>query len=92
MNKLKRKEIAEALLKCGAACGNVKEARALGHGEHKGTEIDLTLFFHGAAEAFGTAYLAINGELDEDRLEPSHVLASMAAYYLDHVGEGGEDE
>lgn len=92
MNKLKRKEIAEALLKCGAACDAVKEARAVGSGEHKGTDIDLTMMFQGAAEAFGVAYLAITGELDEDLLEPAHVLASMAAHYLDHVGEGGEEE
>lgn len=92
MYKLKRKEIAEALLKCGAACDCVEEARAVGTGEHKGTDIDMALFFRGAAEAFGVAYLAITGELDEDTLEPAPVLAAMAAHYLDHVGEGGEEE
>ena len=91
MNKLKRKEIAEALLKCGAACDNVKEARAIGHGEHKGTDIDLTMMFQGAAEAFGVAYLAITDQLDEDLLEPAHVLGSMAEHYLSEL-EGGEDE
>lgn len=91
MNKLKRKEIADALLKCGAVCDAVKEARAVESGEHKGTDIDLTLFFQGAAEAFGVAYLAITGQLDEDLLEPAHVLASMAAHYLSEL-EGGEDE
>ena len=90
--KMKRKEIADALLKCGAACDTVKEARAVGTGEHKGTDIDMALFFQGAAEAFGVAYLALTGELDRDTLEPANVLASMAAHYLDHVGEGGEDE
>jgi len=91
MYKLKRKEIAEALLKCGAACDNVKEARAVGNGEHKGIDIDMAMFFQGAAEAFGVAYLAITGELDEDTLEPAHVLASMAAHYLAEL-EGGEEE
>lgn len=89
--KMKRKEIADALLKCGAACDAVKEARAVGSGEHKGTDIDMAMFFEGAAEAFGVAYLAITGELDEDLLEPAHVLASMAAHYLAEL-EGGEDE
>ena len=89
--KMKRKEIADALLKCGAACDNVKEARAVGSGEHKGTDIDLTMMFQGAAEAFGVAYLAITGELDEDLLEPPHVLASMAEHYLSEL-EGGEEE
>jgi len=89
--KMKRKEIADALLKCGAACDAVKEARAVGSGEHKGTDIDLTLFFQGAAEAFGVAYLAITGELDEDLLEPAHVLGAMAEDYLSEL-EGGEDE
>lgn len=91
MNKLKRKEIADAMLKCGATCDAVKEARAVGSGEHKGTDIDLTLFFQGAAEAFGVAYLAITGQLDEDLLEPPHVLASMAEHYLAEL-EGGEEE
>lgn len=91
MNKLKRKEIAEALLKCGAACDCVKEARAVGTGKHKGIDIDMALFFQGAAEAFGVAYLAITGELDEDLLEPAHVLGSMAEQYLSEL-EGGEDE
>lgn len=91
MNKMKRKEIADALLKCGAACDAVKEARAVGSGEHKGTDIDLTMMFQGAAEAFGVAYLAITGELDEDLLEPAHVLASMSAHYLSEL-EGGEEE
>lgn len=91
MNKLKRKEIADALLKCGAACDAVKEARAVGTGKHKGTDIDLTLFFQGAAEAFGVAYLAITGELDEDSLEPVHVLAAMTEHYLTEL-DGGEDE
>ena len=91
MYKLKRKEIAEALLKCGAACDNVEDARAVGTGKHKGTDIDLTLFFQGAAEAFGVAYLAITGELDEDNLEPANILAAMATHYLAEL-EGGEDE
>lgn len=91
MYKLKRKEIAEALLKCGAACDCVKEARAVGTGEHKGIDIDMAMFFQGAAEAFGVAYLAITGQLDEDTLEPPHVLASMAEHYLSEL-EGGEDE
>lgn len=91
MNKLKRKEIAEALLKCGAACDCIEEARAVGTGKHEGTDIDLTMMFQGAAEAFGVAYLAITGELDEDTLEPAHVLASMAAHYLAEL-EGGEEE
>lgn len=82
--KMKRKEVADALLKCGAACD------AVGTGKHKGIDIDLTLFFQGAAEAFGVAYLAITGELDEDLLEPAHVLASMAAHYLSEL-EGGAD-
>lgn len=90
MYKLKRKEIAEAMLKCGAACDNVKEARAVGTGKHKGTDIDMALFFQGAAEAFGVAYLAITGELDEDLLEPTHVLASMAEHYLAEL-DGGAD-
>ena len=89
--KMKRKEVADALLKCGAACDAVKEARAVGSGEHKGTDIDMAMFFQGAAEAFGVAYLAITGQLDEDTLEPAHVLASMAAHYLSEL-EGGEDE
>lgn len=89
--KMKRKEIADALLKCGAACDAVKEARAVGSGEHKGTDVDMAMFFEGAAEAFGVAYLAITGELDEDLLEPAHVLASMSAHYLSEL-EGGEDE
>lgn len=89
--KMKRKEIADALLKCGAACDAVEDARAVGSGEHKGTDIDLTLFFHGAAEAFGVAYLAITGELDEDLLEPPHVLGAMAEHYLSEL-EGGEEE
>lgn len=89
--KMKRKEIADALLECGAACDAVKEARAVGTGKHKGTDIDLTLFFQGAAEAFGVAYLAITGELDEDLLDPAHVLGSMAEHYLAEL-EGGEDE
>ena len=88
--KMKRKEIADALLKCGAACGAVKEARAVGTGEHKGTDIDMAMFFEGAAEAFGVAYLAITGELDEDLLEPAHVLGSMAEHYLAEL-EGGAD-
>ena len=91
MNKMKRKEIADALLKCGAACDAVKEARAVGSGEHKGTDIDLTMMFQGAAEAFGVAYLAITGELDEDLLEPAHVLGAMTAHYLSEL-EGGEEE
>ena len=91
MNKLKRKEVADALLKCGAACDAVKEARAVGSGEHKGTDIDLTMMFQGAAEAFRVAYLAITGQLDEDLLEPPHVLASMAEHYLSEL-EGGEEE
>ena len=89
--KMKRKEVADALLKCGAACDAVKGARAVGTGEHKGTDIDLTMMFQGAAEAFGVAYLAITGELDEDLLEPPHVLASMAEHYLSEL-EGGEEE
>lgn len=89
--KMKRKEIADSMLKCGAACDCVKEARAVGTGEHKGTDIDMAMFFEGAAEAFVVAYLAITGELDEDTLEPAHVLASMAAHYLSEL-EGGEDE
>lgn len=89
--KMKRKEIAEALLKCGAACDSVEDARAVGSGEHKGTDIDLTLFFQGAAEAFGVAYLAITGELDEDTLEPARVLAAMVENYLTEL-VGGEDE
>ena len=88
--KMKRKEIADALLKCGAACDAVNEARTIGAGEHKGTDIDLTMMFQGAADAFGVAYLAITGELDEDLLEPAHVLASMAAHYLSEL-EGGAD-
>ena len=91
MYKLKRKEIAEALLKCGAACDNVKEARAVGTGKNKGTDIDMALFFQGAAEAFGVAYLAITGELDEDNLEPMQVMGAMAEHYLAEL-EGGEDE
>lgn len=91
MNKLKRKEIAEAMLKCGAACDCVKEARAVGTGKHKGIDIDMAMFFEGAAEAFGVAYLAITGQLDEDNLEPAHVLASMAGHYLAEI-DGGEDE
>jgi hypothetical protein len=89
--KMKRKEIADALLKCGAACDGVEDARAVGTGKHKGTDIDLTLFFQGAAKAFGIAYLAITGELDEDLLEPARVLAAMAKNYLAGL-EGGEDE
>ena len=90
--KMKRKEIAEALLKCGAACDSIEEARAVGTGEHKGTDIYVALFFQGAAEAFGVAYLAITGELDEDLLEPAHVLASMAAHYLSELDGGADHE
>lgn len=91
MNKLKRKEIAEALLKCGAACDSVEDARVVGTGKHKGIDIDLTLFFQGAAEAFGVAYLAVTGQLDEDLLEPANVLAAMVENYLAEL-EGGEEE
>lgn len=86
---MKKKEIAEAMLELGARCHAVKEARAVGTGEHKGTDIDLTMMFQAAAEAFGVAYLAITGELDEDDLEPSHVLAAMAEHYLT-ILDGGE--
>lgn len=91
MYKLKRKEIADSMLKCGAACDCVKEARAVGTGEHKGTDIDMAMFFEGAAEAFGVAYLAITGELDEDLLEPTVAMAAMAEHYLTFL-DGGEDE
>lgn len=89
MYKLKRKEIAEALLKCGAACDCVKEARTVGTGKHKG--IDMAMFFEGAAEAFWVAYLAITGELDEDHLKPVQVMGAMVEDYLSEL-EGGEDE
>lgn len=89
--KMKRKEIAEALLKCGAACDAVEDARVAGTGKHKGIDIDLTLFFQGAAEAYGVAYLAVTGKLDEDTLEPARVLAAMVENYLTEL-VGGEDE
>ena len=89
--KMKRKEVADALLKCGAACDNVEEARAVGSGEHKGTNIDLTMMFRGAAEAFGIAYLALTGQLDKDDLKPAQVMGAMATHYLAEM-EGGEDE
>lgn len=88
---MKKKEIAEAMAELGARCDAVKEARAIGSGERKGTEIDLTMMFQGAAETFGVAYLAITGELDEDDLEPAHVLAAMAEHFLTEL-DGGEDE
>lgn len=83
---MKKKEIAEAMLQLGACCD------AVGTGEHKGTDIDLTMMFQGAAEAFGVAYLAITGKLDEDDLEPSHVLAAMAEYYLTELDGGADHE
>lgn len=91
MYKLKRKEIAEAMLKCGAACDCVEEARAVGTGEHKGIDIDMAMFFEGAAEAFGVAYLALTGQLDKDHLKPAQVMGAMAEHYLAEL-EGGEDE
>lgn len=91
MYKLKRKEIAEALLKCGAACDNVKEARAVGTGEHKGIDIDMALFFQGAANAFGIAYLALTGQLDKDNLKPAQVMGAMTAHYLAEL-DGGDEE
>ena len=74
---MKKKAIAELLKLYARTCDSVDEAEA----SICGKDVDLTLFYKGAAAAFAYAYLVASGETDG--MEPRRMVSRLPVWLVD---------
>lgn len=82
---MKKKAMAELLKLYSRTCDSVDESVTLVRGE----EMDLKLFYEGAAAAFAVGYLVANGQLDE--VEPRRILARLPLWLTDRDEDDDEN-